>query len=129
MIKAIAFSLLILAISGWVAPVSAQSVSPYAGQEAREIKALSRNEIDDLSLGRGMGLAKPAELNRYPGPLHALELASELQLSAEQRSGLKKSEARMKAGAMALAPKSWTWSSSSMWPSHGARSSHCACVN
>ena len=102
MIKAIAFSLLILAISGWVAPVSAQSVSPYAGQEAREIKALSRNEIDDLSLGRGMGLAKPAELNRYPGPLHALELASELQLSAEQRSGLKKSEARMKAGAMAL---------------------------
>lgn len=102
MIIAITFSLLILAISGWVAPVSAQSVSPYAGQEAREIKALSRNEIDDLSLGRGMGLAKPAELNRYPGPLHALELASELQLSAEQRSGLKKSEARMKAGAMAL---------------------------
>ncbi len=30
MIKAIAFSLLILAISGWVAPVSAQSVSPLS---------------------------------------------------------------------------------------------------
>ena len=102
MIKPIAFCLLAMTTSGWAVPASAQSASPYAGQEAREIKALSRNEIDDLSLGRGMGLAKPAELNRYPGPLHALELASELELSAEQRSGLKGSEARMRARAIAL---------------------------
>lgn len=30
------------------------------------------------------GLAKPAELNGYPGPRHALDLAAELALSAAQ---------------------------------------------
>ena len=32
-----------------------------------------------------MGLALAAELNGYPGPLHVLDLAQELQLTAEQR--------------------------------------------
>jgi Spy/CpxP family protein refolding chaperone len=59
--------------------------SPYAGQEARDIKALSPEEIADLNAGRGMGLALAAELNGYPGPRHVLDLAQELQLTAEQR--------------------------------------------
>jgi hypothetical protein len=100
--RTIAVRLLGLAMSGWAVAVSAQPVSPYAGQHSREIKALSPKEIDDLVLGRGMGLAKPAELNRYPGPLHALELAGELQLSAEQRNSLEASKARMSARARAL---------------------------
>lgn len=58
---------------------------PYAGLEAREIKALSPQEIADLRAGRGMGLALPAELNRYPGPMHVLELADPLGLSPEQK--------------------------------------------
>lgn len=58
---------------------------PYAGMEAREIKALSPQEIADLRSGRGMGLALPAELNRYPGPMHVLEHAEALGLSPEQR--------------------------------------------
>jgi Spy/CpxP family protein refolding chaperone len=58
---------------------------PYAGLEAREIKALSPQEVADLRAGRGMGLALPAELNRYPGPMHVLELADPLRLSPEQR--------------------------------------------
>ncbi|MBD0270571.1 MAG: Spy/CpxP family protein refolding chaperone [Acetobacteraceae bacterium] len=58
---------------------------PYAGMEAREIKALSAEEVADLRAGRGMGLALPAELNRYPGPMHVLELADPLRLSPEQR--------------------------------------------
>ena len=33
-----------------------------------------------------MGLALPAELNGYPGPLHVLELADALGLTVEQRS-------------------------------------------
>ncbi len=33
-----------------------------------------------------MGYAKSAELNRYPGPAHALELADQLGLTAEQRA-------------------------------------------
>jgi Spy/CpxP family protein refolding chaperone len=59
--------------------------SPYAGLEAREIKALSPEEIADLNAGRGMGLALAAELNGYPGPRHVLDLTQELRLTAEQQ--------------------------------------------
>lgn len=58
--------------------------SPYAGMESREIKALSSQEIDDLTAGRGMGFAMVAELNGYPGPKHLLELAEPLELAPEQ---------------------------------------------
>lgn len=34
--------------------------------------------------GEGMGMAKPAELNHYPGPRHVLDLAEKLALSPEQ---------------------------------------------
>jgi hypothetical protein len=98
MIKMTAVSLLSLAMWGSAGPTFAQHpTNPYAGQETREIKALSQKETDDLAQGRGMGLAKPAELNRYPGPLHVLELERELQLSAEQRNGIEASKARMSA--------------------------------
>jgi len=62
----------------------AAAPSPYVGQESRQIKALSPSEQADLLAGKGMGLAKAAELNGYPGPAHVLELASQLGLSAEQ---------------------------------------------
>ena len=42
--------------------------SPYAGQESREIKSLSPAEVDGYLAGAGMGFAKAAELNGYPGP-------------------------------------------------------------
>ena len=61
------------------------SQSPYMGQESREIKALSPQEISDYLSGRGMGLAKAAELNGYPGPAHVLELAVQLEITSEQR--------------------------------------------
>ena len=67
-----------------VTSVNAQT--PYAGMQARPIKALSDQQIADLKAGRGMGLALAAELNGYPGPLHVLELADKLDLSAEQRT-------------------------------------------
>ena len=59
--------------------------SPYAGEEARQIKSLSDQEIEDLAEGRGMGFAKVAELNGIPGPKHVLELAEELALTADQQ--------------------------------------------
>jgi LTXXQ motif family protein len=68
---------------------NAYAQSPYAGQESREIKALSPQEISDLLAGKGMGLAKAAELNGYPGPMHVLELAAPLQLTPEQTSKTK----------------------------------------
>lgn len=58
--------------------------SPYAGEQARDIKALSKDDIDELLRGGGWGLAKAAELNGMPGPTHVLDMAAELGLSAEQ---------------------------------------------
>jgi hypothetical protein len=48
------------------------------------VKTLSDEQIADLKAGRGMGLALAAELNGYPGPSHAVELAGPLDLSGEQ---------------------------------------------
>ncbi|MGD9615885.1 MAG: Spy/CpxP family protein refolding chaperone [Alphaproteobacteria bacterium] len=70
-----------------ITAAEAQGVS-YAGQQTRDIKALSDNEIAALRNGEGIGLAKAAELNSYPGPRHALDLAGELELSESQRRQL-----------------------------------------
>jgi Spy/CpxP family protein refolding chaperone len=60
--------------------------SPYAGQEKREIKSLPVERIQEYLSGEGMGLAKAAELNHYPGPKHVMDLAEELYLSKGQLS-------------------------------------------
>ena len=62
----------------------------YAGQEGREIKSLSAEEINQYASGAGMGYAKAAELNHFPGPMHVLELADKLDLSAEQRAATRR---------------------------------------
>lgn len=80
----------------------ADSPSPYAGEQHRAIKALSAKEIDDLAAGRGMGLAKAAELNGYPGPLHVLELAEKLTLTQEQHAETQALFDAMKADAKRL---------------------------
>ncbi len=76
--------------------------SPYAGQEQFEIKALSAEEMQALLSGHGMGLAKAAELNRYPGPRHVLDLAAPLQLSETQRAETQKIYDRMHREAVRL---------------------------
>lgn len=63
-------------------PVSAQS--DYAGEQHRPVKALSEAEIQGYLNGAGMGYARAAELNHYPGPMHVLELADSLALSQDQ---------------------------------------------
>ncbi|WP_324131978.1 periplasmic heavy metal sensor [Bosea sp. (in: a-proteobacteria)] len=90
-------------VSLWPAElVWAQTASPYAGEQKRVIKALSIKDVDDLMQGRGMGLAKVAELNRYPGPMHGLELAEPIKLSREQQDALTAIMARMSSEAKAL---------------------------
>ncbi|MEM7561607.1 MAG: hypothetical protein AAF353_01020 [Pseudomonadota bacterium] len=59
----------------------ASTQSPYMREELNEIKSLSPGEINGLLQGSGMGLAKTAELNQYPGPRHVLDLAEQLHLS------------------------------------------------
>ncbi len=101
----ISFAAALVLISAVIPPTGmagAQTPGPYAGEQNRAIKALSAKDIDDLMQGRGMGLAKAAELNRYPGPMHGLELAGPLKLSSEQREALKAIMTRMSAEAKAI---------------------------
>ncbi|MGE0454410.1 MAG: Spy/CpxP family protein refolding chaperone [Vicinamibacteria bacterium] len=78
------------------------SVSPYAGEQARPIKALSPDEIESYRSGAGMGLAKAAELNHYPGPRHVLDLGAQLGLTEGQRAAIQGSFERMQREARAL---------------------------
>jgi Spy/CpxP family protein refolding chaperone len=85
------------------APVA--KAQAYAGQQARSIASLSTEELQAFLEGRGMGLAKAAELNGYPGPMHVLELAEQLKLTSEQRRDVKHAFERMKARATDLGAK------------------------
>jgi Spy/CpxP family protein refolding chaperone len=84
---------------------AANAQTPYAGMQTRPIKALSEQQMADLSAGRGMGLALAAELNGYPGPVHVLELADKLDLSPDQRAGIQRLFDSMKAEAVPLGSK------------------------
>jgi len=74
---------------------------PYKGFEAREIASLSEQDIAALRQGSGWGLALPAELNGFPGPLHVLELADELDLSVDQERHISKIFEEMRGDAIA----------------------------
>jgi Spy/CpxP family protein refolding chaperone len=84
---------------------AANAQTPYAGMQTRPVKALSEQQMADLSAGRGMGLALAAELNGYPGPVHVLELADKLDLSPDQRASMQRLFDSMKAEAVPLGSK------------------------
>lgn len=44
-----------IALALTVAPSHAQHLQPYAGMQARPLKALSDEQLADLKAGRGMG--------------------------------------------------------------------------
>ncbi len=58
--------------------------SKYVGQEKRHIKSLSADDIDQLKNGKGWGMAKAAELNGMPGPIHLIEMKEEIHLTENQ---------------------------------------------
>jgi Spy/CpxP family protein refolding chaperone len=94
---------LILAVCVLTTQVLAEPPStPYAGQQNRMIKALSEEDIAALLKGEGMGMAKAAELNGYPGPIHVLTLARELDLTPTQRQQVQAIFDRMSAAAKPL---------------------------
>lgn len=72
----------VLALTAAALPAAAEP--SYADQQNLVIRALSEQEVADLLAGKGLGFAKAAELNHYPGPRHALDLAADLALSAGQ---------------------------------------------
>jgi hypothetical protein len=92
----LALAVLILSV-----PVLAAD-APYAGQQGRTIKALSEDDIAALRKGEGMGMAKAAELNGYPGPAHVLQLAAQLGLTEAQQRDVQAIFDRMSAAAKRL---------------------------
>ena len=100
---------IIFGVIFWQQKASDESAihSPYAGQEVRGIKALSQDDIEGLLAGAGTpfgGMAKPAELNGYPGPRHVLDAveAGEFELSSEQKQQVEALYEEMRTEAIAL---------------------------
>jgi Spy/CpxP family protein refolding chaperone len=86
----------------FVVPLAASAVDrPYEGLEAREIKALSPEEIAALEAGQGFSQALSAELNGFPGPRHVIDLAGDLDLTPEQRAAIESLFRDMQAEAIA----------------------------
>jgi Spy/CpxP family protein refolding chaperone len=83
-------------------PATFAQQASYADLRAREVKALSAAQIGDLREGRGMGLALAAELNGAPGPMHVIELAREIGLTAAQLEHMQSIMMRMRSQAKAL---------------------------
>jgi hypothetical protein len=79
--------------------------TPYAGMQSRPVKALSEQQITDLTAGRGMGMALAAELNGYPGPSHVLELADKLELTPDQIAAVRNLFESMKRDSIPLGAK------------------------
>ncbi|HIL41986.1 MAG TPA: hypothetical protein EYG35_01220 [Gammaproteobacteria bacterium] len=79
-----------------------QHQSNYVGQEYREIKSLSNDDISELLKGAGWGLAKPAELNGVPGPKHVLEMAEKIELTKGQTEAINNVFDKMKSEAIPL---------------------------
>jgi Spy/CpxP family protein refolding chaperone len=102
---ALLFCLLIAAVvSAFAQTGTPPTTTPpaYSGQEKRETKALSAEEEASLLNGEGMGMAKAAELNHYPGPRHVLELSRQLRLTPEQTTRARAVFERMRAEAVRL---------------------------
>jgi hypothetical protein len=96
-------SLLMSALLSSVALATDQS--PYTGEEVRSIKSLSAEEANALRSGAGMGFAKLAELNHYPGPKHVLDLANDLDLTPSQLTETEVLFVKMQLSAVALGEK------------------------
>lgn len=85
--------------------VLASDQSPYAGEELRSIKSLSAKEIESLRRGDGIGFAKLAELNHFPGPKHVLDSSDDLGLSPQQLTNTQSLYEAMRSDAVAIGEK------------------------
>ena len=76
-------------------PVAAQPAAPPS-------RTFTADEVAGLLDGRGLGFARPAETQGYPGPMHVRDLADSLGLSPDQRAGVEQTFAAMRAEARRL---------------------------
>lgn len=91
-----------LALAATAMPARAQHTHGGAHATAEGIKALSPEQVAEYLNGEGMGLARAAELNHYPGPKHVLELVDSLDLSEDQLRQVRAIRERVAASAREL---------------------------
>ncbi len=77
------------------------TMSPYAHTQSAEFATLTPDEVRELRNGEGMGLARAAELNSFPGPRHLLDLKADLGLDPEQVARIEAIHEKMKTTAIA----------------------------
>ena len=85
-----------------ITTVGGNQISKYADEINNPVKSLTLKEHQDYKAGNGMGFAKAAELNRYPGPRHVLDLESELELTRSQKHSTQQIFQAMKQEAIIL---------------------------
>jgi Spy/CpxP family protein refolding chaperone len=98
-------SILIALLLATALPVAAQDEpAESAAAEAADARptGLMPRQERMLREGRGMGLARAAEMNGYPGPRHVLEQAEALELTDEQRAASAELMARVRQQAPAV---------------------------
>lgn len=100
-LRAFAWTAAFAAASAAATTEHAHHSSPYAHGQSAEVASLSEAEVRALRNGEGMGLARAAELNHFPGPKHLLELASSLGLDDAQVVRIEEIHAKMKSRAVA----------------------------
>lgn len=76
--------------------------TPVVSAQHQPPASLSHDEMHGLMMGQGMGLARAAEMQRYPGPKHVLDLADSLALSDRQRDTAERLMAEVQAEARPL---------------------------
>jgi Spy/CpxP family protein refolding chaperone len=96
-----------LAATGWAQ--HGHGAGAGGGADHRRVQAYAAEFEQVVAGGRGFGMAFAADQNGYPGPLHALELADRLGLTAEQAATMRElmhamfAEARPKGAALRAA--------------------------
>lgn len=98
--------LLVCALLAFATPANAQHAGhgtpSHMEASPVSVKTLDPEQVTAYLEGRGMGLARAAEMNAYPGPLHVLELAEGLALTPAQRQAAETLRAEMLAEARPL---------------------------
>jgi Spy/CpxP family protein refolding chaperone len=101
MVQTILMCVLVLAF-GPAAVAQHVHPAPAPTTASTATSSLSAAEVQQLLDGDGMGYAKAAELNGYPGPKHVLERAEPLGLTDDQRAQITAIRARMLSAAQRL---------------------------
>ena len=95
---------LMLALTGAIGAGGTASPGGTPTPGTPELRGLSPQEIEDLQTGRGMGLARAADLAGYPGPRHVLDATEtgQLRLTSAQLAAVRRLFASMEAEARHL---------------------------